>query len=49
MQRAVFSFQVVFSKNTLVDNTLGQSINMIKCVCQASLSFIDPFNHPIIN
>ena len=31
-----------------VDNTLGKSINLLKCVCHASLSFIDPFNNPII-
>ena len=48
-QRAVFSFQVVLSKTTRVDNTLGKSINLLKCVCHASLSFIDPFpNNPII-
>ena len=47
-QRAVFSFQVVHSKTTRVDNTLGKSINLLKCVCHASLSFIDPFNNPII-
>ena len=47
-QRAVFSFQVVLTKTTRVDNTLGKSINLLKCVCQASLSFIDPFNNPII-
>ena len=46
--RAVFSFQVVLSKTTLLDNTLGKSINLLKCVCHASLSFIDPFNNPII-
>ena len=23
-------------------------INLLKCVCHASLSFIDPFNNPII-
>ena len=48
MQRAVFSFQVVVSVTTRVDNTLGKSINFLKCVCHASLSFIDPFNNPII-
>ena len=48
MQRAVFSVQVVLSKTTCVDNTLGKSINLLKCVCHASLSFIDPFNNPII-
>ena len=47
-QRAVFSFQVVLSKTTRVDNTLGKSINLLKCVCHASLSSIDPFNNPII-
>ena len=47
-QRVVFSFQVVLSKTTRVDNTLGKSINLLKCVCHASLSFIDPFNNPII-
>ena len=31
-----------------VDNTLGKSINLLKCVCHASLSFIDPFNNLII-
>ena len=36
------------SKTTRVDNTLGKSINLLKCVCHASLSFIDPFNNPII-
>ena len=35
MQRAVFSFQVVLSKTTRVDNTLGKSINLLKCVCHA--------------
>ena len=48
MQRAVFSFQVVLPKTTRVDNTLGKSINLLKCVCHASLSFVDPFNNPII-
>ena len=48
MQRAVFSFQVVISKTTRVDNTLDKSINLLKCVCHASLSFIDPLNNPII-
>ena len=48
MQRAVVSFQVVLSMTTRVDNTLGESINLLKCVCHASLSFIDPFNNPII-
>ena len=48
MQRAVFSFQAVLSKTTRVDNTLGKSFNLLKCVCHASLSFIDPFNNPII-
>ena len=47
-QRAVFSFQVVPSKTTSVDTTLGKSIHLLKCVCHASLSFIDPFNNPII-
>ena len=47
-QRAVFSFQVVLSKTTRVDNTLGKSVNLLKCVCHASLGFIDPFNNPII-
>ena len=47
-QRAVFSFQVVLSKTTRVDNTLGKSINLLKCVCNASLGFIDPFSNPII-
>ena len=47
-QRAVFSFQVVHSKTTRIDNTLGKYINLLKCVCHASLSFIDPFNNPII-
>ena len=31
-----------------MDKTLGKSINLLKCVCHASLSFIDPFNNPII-
>ena len=44
----MFSFQVVLSMTTRVDNTLGKSINLLKCVCHASLSFIDPFNNPII-
>ena len=48
MQGAAFSFQVVLSKTTQVGNTLGKSINWLKCVCHASLSFIDPFNNPII-
>ena len=48
MQRAMFSCQVVLSKTKLVDNTLGKSINLLKCACHASLSFIDPFNNPII-
>ena len=39
---------VVLSKTTRVDITLGKSINLLKCVCHASLSFIDPFNNPII-
>ena len=26
----------------------GKSFNLLKCVCHASLSFIDPFNNPII-
>ena len=30
------------------NNTIGKSINLLKCVCHASLSFIDPFNNPII-
>ena len=47
-QRAVFSFQVVLSKTTRVANALGKSINLLKCVCHACLSFIDPFNNPII-
>ena len=47
-QRAVFSFQVVLSQTTRLDNALGKSINLLKCVCHASLSFIDPFNNPII-
>ena len=45
---AVFSIQVVLSKTTRVNNTIGKSINLLKCVCHASLSFIDPFNNPII-
>ena len=40
-QRAVFSFQVVLSKTTHVDNILGKCINLLKCVCHASLCFID--------
>ena len=48
----VFLNQVVLSKTTRLDNTLGnnneKSINLLKCVCHASLSFIDPFNNPII-
>ena len=27
---------------------MGKSLNLLKCVCHASLSFIDPFNNPII-
>ena len=46
--RAVFSIQVVLSKTTRGYNTIGKSINLLKCVCHASLSFIDPFNNPII-
>ena len=46
-QRAVFSFQVVLPKTTSVDNT-GKSINLLKYVCHASLSFIGSFNNPII-
>ena len=42
------SFQVVLSKTTSIDNTLGKSINLLKCVCHASLSFIDPFINPSI-
>ena len=48
MQRAVFSFEVILSKTTRVANTLSKSINLLKCVCHASLSFIDPFSNPII-
>ena len=44
----MFSFQVVLSKTSRVNNTLGKSINLLKCVCHASLSFIDHFNNPII-
>ena len=44
----MFSFQVVLSKTIRVDNTLVKSINLLKCVCHATLSFIDPFNNPII-
>ena len=44
----MFSFQVVLSKTTRVDHALGKSINLLKCVCHASLCFIDPFNNPII-
>ena len=47
-QWAVFSFQVVLSQTTRLDNALGKSINLLKCVFHASLSFIDPFNNPII-
>ena len=39
---------VFLSKTKRVDNTLGKSINLLKRVCHASLSFIDPFNNPII-
>ena len=35
---------VFLSKTTRV----GKSINLLKCVCHASLSFIDPFKYPII-
>ena len=38
----------VLSKTTRVTNTLGKCINLLKCLCHASLSFIDPFNNPII-
>ena len=44
----MFSFQVVLSKTTRVAKTLGMSILLRKSVCHASLSFIDPFNNPII-
>ena len=47
-QQAVFSFQIVLSKTTRVANTIGKSIDLLKCVSQASLSFIDPFNNPFI-
>ena len=43
-----FPFNLYFSKTTHVDNTLCKSINLLKCVCHASLSFIDLFNNPII-
>ena len=46
--RAVFSIQVALSETTRVNNTIGKSIDLLKCVCHASLSFIDPFNNPII-
>ena len=39
---------VFLSKTSSVDNTLGKSINLPKCVGHASSSFIDPFNNPII-
>ena len=39
---------VVLSKTTRVDITLGKSIDLLRCVCHASLNFIDPFNNPII-
>ena len=39
---------IVLSKTTRGDNTLGKFINLLNCVCHASLSFIDPFNNPII-
>ena len=39
-KRAVFSFQVVLSNATIVNNTLGKSINLLKCVCHASLSLL---------
>ena len=45
--RAVFSIQVVLSKTTCVKNTIGKSINLLKCVYHAYLSFIGPFNNPI--
>ena len=41
----MFSIQVVLSKTTRVNDTIGKSINLLKCVCHASLSFIDPFNN----
>ena len=42
-------FQVVLSRTTRDDNTLGVSvINLLKCVCHASLSFSDPFDNQII-
>ena len=44
----MFSIQVVLSKTSHVNNTIGKSINLLKCVFQASLSFIDPFNNSII-
>ena len=46
-QRAVFSILVILSKTTHVDNTLGVS-RAYQFVCQASLSFIDPFNNQIM-
>ena len=36
--------QVVLSKTTRI----SKSINLLKCVCRPSLSFIDPFNNPSI-
>ena len=49
----MFSFQVELSKTIRFDNILGESmaklINLLKCVCHASLSFIDTLNNPIIN
>ena len=44
----MISIQVVLSKTTRINNSIGKSINLLKCVCRASLSFIDPFNNPII-
>ena len=44
----VFLSSCTFKLTTSVDNTLGKFINLLKCVCHASLSFIDPFNNPII-
>ena len=43
----VFLLSCTF-KDYLRRDTLGKSINLLKCVCHASLSFIDPFKNPII-
>ena len=45
-QWVVFSILVILSKTTHIYNTLGVS-RAYQFVCQASLSFIDPFDNQI--